>query len=301
MKYLKNYKLFEFQISRFDESDVNDVFEAYINWKLIEDAKDMALEYIDDGMSLGVEISYINHYVYHIRYNHKETYSEWISDSFNNLTEGPYELEPIDRNKIIYQFYLEKDDGMIDKESDKELELRVKEAYPDENINPRYSFSDMVDESIKSENVRKEALRNYNLFESVSDIMSDIKDIFQSDIKEDIDSGYDMDIFDVSGVIIIELSKWSNIIQNEPPYRNLNKRTPFEIEEIEDGIHRILNYMTDKNYDNYITTKLRAMDDWTVLTMKEGDYTKFKLGSQEWRFNNIVSRVKISFTKQSIT
>jgi hypothetical protein len=46
MKYLKNYKLFEFQISRFDESDVNDVFEAYINRKLIEDAKDMALEYI---------------------------------------------------------------------------------------------------------------------------------------------------------------------------------------------------------------------------------------------------------------
>lgn len=156
MKHLKSYKLFELQISGFDESDVKDVFESYINWNLIEDTKNMSLEYIDEGMSLGVEISYINHYVYYIRYDHTGIYNEWEPGSFNNLTEGPYELEPIDRNKIIYQFYLEKN-GMIEKESDKELELRVKEAYPDENINPKYSFSDIADklvnESIKSPNI----------------------------------------------------------------------------------------------------------------------------------------------------
>jgi hypothetical protein len=153
-------------------------------------------------------------------------------------------------------------------------------------------------------------IKSFKLFESVSDIISDINEIFLLEIK-DIDDGYDIEVYDTSmlkdenpvflDVIVVEISKWSSIVQNGPRNRTFGKRISFSIEEIEDGIHRILNYMTDKNYDNYITTKLRSMDDWTVLTMKEGDYTKFKLGSQEWRFNNIVSRIKIIFTKNENT
>jgi len=59
--------------------------------------------------------------------------------------------------------------------------------------------------------------------------------------------------------------------------------------------------MIDMGYDNYITTKLRSMDDWTVLTMKEGDYTRYKLGPQGWRFDKPVSRIKIIFTKNENT
>jgi hypothetical protein len=143
-------------------------------------------------------------------------------------------------------------------------------------------------------------IKKFKLFESLSDIISDINEIFLLEIK-DIDDGYDIEVYNRdennSDVIIVEVSKWSSIIQNGPRNRTFGKRISFEIEEIEDGIHRILNYMNDMGYDNYITTKLRAMDDWTILTMKEGDYTRYKLGPQEWRFNKSVSRVKIIFTK----
>jgi hypothetical protein len=143
-------------------------------------------------------------------------------------------------------------------------------------------------------------IKSFKLFESLSDIISDINEIFLLEIK-DIDDGYDIEVYNRdendSNVIIVEVSKWSSIIQNGPRNRTFGKRISFEIEEIEDGIHRILNYMNDMGYDNYITTKLRAMDDWTILTMKEGDYTRYKLGPQEWRFNKSVSRVKIIFTK----
>ncbi len=143
-------------------------------------------------------------------------------------------------------------------------------------------------------------IKKFKLFESLSDIISDINEIFLLEIK-DIDDGYDIEVYNRdennSDVIIVEVSKWSSIIQNGPRNRTFGKRISFEIEEIEDGIHRILNYMNDMGYDNYITTKLRAMDDWTILTMKEGDYTRYKLGPQEWRFNKPVSRVKIIFTK----
>jgi hypothetical protein len=143
-------------------------------------------------------------------------------------------------------------------------------------------------------------IKSFKLFESLSDIISDINEIFLLEIK-DIDDGYDIEVYNRdendSNVIVVEVSKWSSIIQNGPRNRTFGKRISFEIEEIEDGIHRILNYMSDMGYDNYITTKLRAMDDWTILTMKEGDYTKYKLGPQEWRFNKSVSRVKIIFTK----
>ena len=143
-------------------------------------------------------------------------------------------------------------------------------------------------------------IKSFKLFESLSDIISDINEIFLLEIK-DIDDGYDIEVYNRdendSNVIVVEVSKWSSIIQNGPRNRTFGKRISFEIEEIEDGIHRILNYMSDMGYDNYITTKLRAMDDWTILTMKEGDYTRYKLGPQEWRFNKPVSRVKIIFTK----
>ena len=153
-------------------------------------------------------------------------------------------------------------------------------------------------------------IKSFKLFESVSDIISDINEIFLLEIK-DIDDGYDIEVYDTSmlkdenpvslDVIVVEISKWSSIVQNGPRNRTFGKRISFEIEEIEDGIHRILNYMIDMGYDNYITTKLRSMDDWTVLTMKEGDYTRYKLGPQEWRFDKPVSRIKIIFTKNENT
>lgn len=148
-------------------------------------------------------------------------------------------------------------------------------------------------------------IKSFKLFEAISDITSDIEFIFLSEIK-DIDDGYDMEIHDFNDVlgsaleekIVVEISKWSSIIHNGPRNRTFGKRISFKLDEIEDGVHRILNYMSDMGYNNtYITTKLRAMDDWTQLFMKEGDYTRYKLGPQEWRFDKPISRIKIIFTR----
>ena len=141
MRYLKSYKIFE----SFEESDVQDVFEPYINWELVRDVQEMSLEYIDGGMILNLEISYGKYesvlkppfYIYHMKYNHDGIKRTWKPESFNTLTEGPYELEPIDKSEMVYQFYLvDGNTGLYCGDEDKELELRIKEAYPSENINP---------------------------------------------------------------------------------------------------------------------------------------------------------------------
>lgn len=135
------------------------------------------------------------------------------------------------------------------------------------------------------------------VYESQNSIVSDINEIFLSEIK-DIDDGYNIEIYDYNDVlgsvlddkIVVEISKFSSILSN--------KRIPFKLDEIEDGIHRILNYMSDMDYTyTYITTKYRSMDDWIQLFMKEGDYTRYKLGPHEWRFDKPISRIKIIFTR----
>lgn len=136
MKYLKKYKLFE----RFEESDTQNVFEPYVNWDMIETLKDMSLEYLDDGMTLKLEIIYLNQFIaydfdrsfYFMKYNHGKLNSSW-NCTFDDLTEGPYELEPIKPNYITYKFYLIKI-GEITVKSTHELRSRMKDAYPNENI-----------------------------------------------------------------------------------------------------------------------------------------------------------------------
>ena len=141
MRYIKSYKIFE----SFEESDVQDVFEPYINWELVRDVQEMSLEYIDGGMILNLEITYGKYesvlkppfYIYHMQYNHNSIKRTWKISGLESLTEGPYELEPIDKSEMVYQFYLvDENTGLYCSDEDKELESRIKEAYPNEIINP---------------------------------------------------------------------------------------------------------------------------------------------------------------------
>ena len=143
MRYIKSYKIFE----SFEESDVQDVFEPYINWELVRDVQEMSLEYIDGGMILNLEITYGKYesvlkppfYIYHMQYNHNSIKRTWKISGLESLTEGPYELEPIDKSEMVYQFYLvDENTGLYCSDEDKELESRIKEAYPNEIINPFY-------------------------------------------------------------------------------------------------------------------------------------------------------------------
>lgn len=61
-------------------------FEPLINWDLIEDAKYLALEYLDEGYTLGLNIFYypkqINNgfilNIYNLKYNHDRTSDNWV-------------------------------------------------------------------------------------------------------------------------------------------------------------------------------------------------------------------------------
>lgn len=99
---------------------------------MIETLKDMSLEYLDEGMTLTLEIIYLDKSFYFMKYNHEKLNSSW-NCTFDDLTEGPYELEPIKPNYITYKFYLIKI-GETTVKSGHELRSRMKDAYPNENI-----------------------------------------------------------------------------------------------------------------------------------------------------------------------
>ena len=131
MKYLKTYKLFE--SNKPTGLDINDVFEPYINWNLIDDAKDMSLEYLDEDMVLFLDIIYDDKYeIYYMSFSSYVNFSRWRR---SYLTEDSlYKLKPIDKSKLIYQFYLTNKYGLYDISASKELVSRIKEAYPNENV-----------------------------------------------------------------------------------------------------------------------------------------------------------------------
>jgi hypothetical protein len=225
MKYLKSYKLFELQISGFEESDIKSVFESCINWNLVRDVEEMSLDYIDNDMILNLEITYDKkYYIYFMRYDHSGSKSDWMTGSFNSLTEGPYELEPIDKTKIVYQFYLTKDE-MIQKEADNELESRIKEAYPNENINPRLSFADVADEMIHSLFVGE------SIYESP--LVIELKDM----ALELTDMGYNVQIFK-------DRQETDDNIRTIITHRDdLTMKT-----DVKEFLFRAISYMKDNGY-----------------------------------------------------
>jgi len=107
-------------IKFFEAYEVDDRIRYLINWKMIEDVKDMALEYIDNGLTLVIFIYYKSR-LYELVYNHdidsfKKLASFWSHDELRYLIElhiGEYET-------VINQT--------------EELVDRVKEAYPNEKI-----------------------------------------------------------------------------------------------------------------------------------------------------------------------
>jgi len=127
VKYLKTYKLFESNGST--ESELKDLFEPYINWDLIEDAKDMSLEYLDEGMRLFLEIAYdYKYYIYYMGFSNYENFSEWTT--YFLTKDSLYKIKPIDKSKVRYLFRL---NGSYNN-FEEELVSRIKEAYPNEKI-----------------------------------------------------------------------------------------------------------------------------------------------------------------------
>lgn len=129
-KYMKHIKLYE-SFNNFDE-DVKNL----INWNLVEDIKDMSLDYIDNGLTLSIYIRALfnkhrQHWLYRIIFNHEKCFSQnvWEDNKF-------IEIEGYSNLRIEYgiTLFLEETGQCIYDGQEKELVDRVKEAYPEELI-----------------------------------------------------------------------------------------------------------------------------------------------------------------------
>lgn len=128
MKYLKLYEAY---------SNIDNKIGELINWKFIDDVKDMALEYLDDGFLLIVDIYPVLKPSTTIRSAKSRLYSLRYDHNTDDLKFYYYaDISKIE--DIIYHItlhsHVEADYHSFDLEKTKELIDRISEAYPDENI-----------------------------------------------------------------------------------------------------------------------------------------------------------------------
>lgn len=117
MKYLIKYSLFENNQSYLDNNS--------INWVLINTAKDLALEHIDEGLSLEYKVDYIKGGLKPIidgEYSHDKDKLDW---KWNDRTD-------LEEEYISYSFFFNKIDNYIDYvEQSEELIDTLRVMYPD--------------------------------------------------------------------------------------------------------------------------------------------------------------------------
>lgn len=128
MKHITKYKVFE------SESHIDE-----IDFDMINDAKDMALEYLDMGYTLEIDVCcgiientvnvdkkrydpnpHSKGIIYSLKYSHDEEKTKWYKET------GDYNL-------IMYYFIIYKEkEGEYTENSDKSFEIvsRIMEAYP---------------------------------------------------------------------------------------------------------------------------------------------------------------------------
>lgn len=150
MKYLKLYEKFIHN----DEIRTEELFSPLIDWDMIENIKDMALEYLDYGKTLYINAHYKTDessnrsydvfknyvsggfYILMIEFTHHEYKTKWsnISTLVNKINVIDY-LKPLaTSDNIYYSFYLSKYPHGPYVRDTKELAKRIKVAYPNKNI-----------------------------------------------------------------------------------------------------------------------------------------------------------------------
>lgn len=138
MKYLKTYE------SLNEKEMIIKELSSQVNFKLVSDIKDMSLEYLDEDLTLRLEIIYIEkgdyekkHHVYSQDFSHDpdENCEFWhINQTINYIG---------DDVEFIYDVSLwvsnEEEEYVREDETD-ELVNRVKKAYPNEKIYSLYEI-----------------------------------------------------------------------------------------------------------------------------------------------------------------
>ena len=121
MRYIKIYENFE--------EDFDKIYTPLINWELIADAKDMALEYIDQNMLFKIIVCDQHTYVYANTFTHITNDKKW--NPLNTPFESIRDLGGVDISYLIYLRDLTKS---INEEASEELCSRLSEMYPDDKI-----------------------------------------------------------------------------------------------------------------------------------------------------------------------
>jgi hypothetical protein len=129
-----------------------------------------------------------------------------------------------------------------------------------------------------------------------SEISDTLEDIFL-DLK-DTNDNFNMTIMNNSILDISDMDKKVGDVDILiDKFITQRKRQSFKIEEVEEVIWRMINYMSGLGYTNFVFSKSRINDPQKELIMSEGDYTRYKLGPQEWRLKEPISVVQIKFRK----
>jgi len=140
MKYIKLYEAYKLG----DEKRTEELFSSLIDWDMIENIKDMSLEYLDEGKILCIGIAYDedkkkrdpwlqyyyrspvnNDHIAYITFTHRNYNIKWIKFYLEDKVTSDY---------ISYNFYLYKEPNGPYIRNTNELVKRIKLAYPDKNI-----------------------------------------------------------------------------------------------------------------------------------------------------------------------
>ena len=114
---------------KYNKWKCEEVFSPLINWDMIEDIKDMSLEYLDMGYTLYLSFIYLskkNEYeLFNLSFNHAALNKRWydVNEIF---------VKFLDTNKLFYRFNLKRSkfQNYYNELINNELEERILDAYP---------------------------------------------------------------------------------------------------------------------------------------------------------------------------
>lgn len=140
MKHLKKFneeKEYESIFETLNPNEVKELYSRYINWELIEDAKELSLYYLDEGLSLELYFKIDKKIIYTLYYNHHENI-----EYYSSLMTNPYN---INRRYVLY-IEMDSEKYKKDKKSNdvllskyrKEITERLRYIYKNENINETF-------------------------------------------------------------------------------------------------------------------------------------------------------------------
>ena len=148
MNHIIKYKIFE------NVEEIKNIFYPIINWDMIQDIKQMSLEYLDEGLALRLSVrnggeKYRNSKpIWRMQFTHRNDYHNRDFDNQHSINyrinpgnyEGWYNAYKGEEINIIYNILLRSNEKRHYTET---LELigRIRDAYPNENFKP-YDIGD---------------------------------------------------------------------------------------------------------------------------------------------------------------